>query len=101
MVSFERSGIYDDQESCDNGTLNHAVVLVGYGTADDTDYWIIRNSWGTGWAENGYARIKRGVNLCMTETYAYYATAADGLLKQSNEKEEESVSKSVVYPSSI
>jgi len=92
-----KNGIFDDQESCNNGTLNHAVVLVGYGTANDTDYWIIRNSWGDGWAENGYARIKRGTNLCMTETYAYYATAADNLL-QLKKNEDESVSNSAVYP---
>jgi len=37
---------------------NHAVVLVGYGTDDVYgDYWIIRNSWGSTWGENGYARI--------------------------------------------
>merc|ERR1712087_165109 len=40
--------------------LNHAVVLVGYGTDDEGgDYWLVRNSWGSYWGEKGYIRIKR------------------------------------------
>jgi cathepsin L len=40
--------------------VNHVVVLVGYGT-DETlgDFWLIRNSWGTGYGENGYIRLAR------------------------------------------
>lgn len=40
-----RSGIYDDPE-CSNRSINHAVLLVGFG-ADETwgDYWIIKNRW--------------------------------------------------------
>ncbi len=45
-----KSGIFYDP-SCSTTEINHAVVLIGYGTDNHTgmDYWIIRNSWGTSW----------------------------------------------------
>jgi len=42
-------------------TIDHAVLLIGYGTdAKHGDYWKLKNSWGTGWGERGFARLKRG-----------------------------------------
>ena len=43
---------------------DHAIAVVGYGTANGQDYWLIKNSWGPYWGENGYLRLKRGVNMC-------------------------------------
>jgi len=48
-----------------NGYLNHAVTVVGYGTTEKgVDYWLIKNSHGETWGENGYMRMKRGVKMC-------------------------------------
>merc|ERR550539_1925546 len=58
------SGIYD---GCTETQINHGVVLVGYGTEDGVDYWIVKNSWGENWGDNGYIKIKRGVNMCGME----------------------------------
>jgi len=50
-------------KTCTTGSVNHAVVLVGWDDNNGTDgYWIMRNSWGTNWGENGYMRIKYGCN---------------------------------------
>jgi len=49
---------------CTSDSTNHAVAVVGYGTENGEDYWLVKNSWGEGWGENGYIRIKRGVGMC-------------------------------------
>ncbi|KAF5817528.1 putative actinidain [Helianthus annuus] len=52
------SGIYNG--SC-GIELDHAVVLGGYGTEDGKEYWIVRNSWGVEWGEQGYIRMERNI----------------------------------------
>merc|ERR1711937_1024485 len=49
--------------SCSNTGLNHAINIVGYGSAG-RQYWKVRNSWGTSFGESGYIRMARGNCQC-------------------------------------
>ncbi|XP_073515583.1 cathepsin W-like [Phyllobates terribilis] len=50
--------------SCDEKKLNHAVLAVGYSKDSKVPYWIIKNSWGENWGENGFFRLYFGKNIC-------------------------------------
>ena len=70
------SGILDKTSAqCPTSGINHAVLLVGYGTAEK-DYWIVKNSWGTAWGEKGYFRIRRGNGTCGVNCYITTATVS-------------------------
>jgi len=77
------SALKKDSDSYDlNGVsrwekTNHAVVAVGYGEGPETDesgqpikYWLIKNSWGKQWGDNGYFRMKRGTDDMASESMA-------------------------------
>ncbi|KAH0625216.1 hypothetical protein JD844_033494 [Phrynosoma platyrhinos] len=55
---------------------NHAVLLVGYDSDPNTGepFWIVKNSWGTSWGEQGYFRIRRGTDECAIESIAVAST---------------------------
>ena len=48
------------------GQYDHAVTAVGWGSSGGVEYYIIRNSWGTGWGESGHIRVKINGNCKIT-----------------------------------
>jgi hypothetical protein len=56
-------------EDCGSGGVNHAVVVVGYGTtASGVPYWKVANSWGADWNGDGYFLLERGKDACRIES---------------------------------
>lgn len=56
--------------------VNHAVILVGYDDAGG--YWIVRNSWGSGWGPEHSGYFKLGYGECSIESYVNYVQAPSG-----------------------
>lgn len=56
--------------------VNHAVLAVGYGVENGIPYWLIKNSWGEDWGDNGYFKMEMGKNMCGIATCASYPVVA-------------------------
>ncbi len=77
-----KSGVFDSSKCGE--TVDHAVLIVGYGTTlpeeGQEDFWLIKNQWGIGWGDNGYMKLKRNTGLpkglCGILKQLNYPTAA-------------------------
>ncbi|KAK8581852.1 hypothetical protein V6N12_072058 [Hibiscus sabdariffa] len=74
---FYKSGVYFN-DTCGSAPLdvNHAVLAVGYGVENGVPYWLIKNSWGAEWGDNGYFKMEMGKNMCGVATCASYPVVA-------------------------
>jgi hypothetical protein len=92
---FEKypDGVFDLNGDCTK-LQGQAVSLIGWGiTKDKTKYWLARNSFGWNWGDQGFFRIKKGVNLCGIESDLWCAKPDKswleyrvGILKQEHEE---------------
>ncbi|KAM0933928.1 putative zingipain [Dioscorea sansibarensis] len=85
QFQFYTSGIFDGNCGID---LDHAVTVVGYGNEYGIDYWLIKNSWGQQWGENGYIKLRRNTNIpqgkCGITLKASYPTNSNGMVRVFN-----------------
>jgi len=74
------SGIITDATACGT-SIDHAVVAVGYGTESGVNYFLVRNSWGTSWGNQGFVMIGQSSTgtapgVCAINTDVYYPLAS-------------------------
>ena len=82
-ITFQlyHSGVYNPWFLCSQTRLDHGVLVIGYGSEawlfGSHKYWLVKNSWGTGWGEKGFFKIRRGDNKCGIATQASYPTGVN------------------------
>lgn len=78
LWQFFNGGIFSGPCGKGPAIFNHFVAVVGYNETDSSPYWILRNSWGSNWAEGGYIKLAMGgderAGLCDILTDPIYPT---------------------------
>jgi cathepsin L len=71
---FYHKGVYYNDDCMNTDEIfNHAAVVVGYGNEDGEDYWLVKNSWGTYFGQDGYIKMARNRdNNCGIASRARY-----------------------------
>jgi len=72
---FYSGGVYRNSK-CTAAGIDHGVLTVGYGDDNGDEYWLVKNSWGEDWGDEGYIKIARNENnMCGIAADASYPTA--------------------------
>jgi len=95
------SGIYCDETG--DTSIVHDISVVGYGEENGQKYWMVRNSWGTYWGEQGFFRVCRGTNNIAIESDCAWATPVDTWTEQvwhqtTDEEKNDPANDQTVYP---
>lgn len=61
-----KSGVY--KHTTGSALGGHAIKILGWGTENNTPYWLVANSWNTDWGDKGFFKIYRGDNECGIES---------------------------------
>lgn len=75
----------------------HCILIIGY--SDTEKYWLCKNSWGTGWGENGFVKIAYGA--CDIDIAGTYFTNCEGIIIPESVEEELVVNKGLAQLSNI
>uniref|UniRef100_A0A8C0D1C7 Cathepsin W n=1 Tax=Balaenoptera musculus TaxID=9771 RepID=A0A8C0D1C7_BALMU len=101
LQQYQKGVIKATPTTCDPQLVDHSVLLVGFGKSKSVEgrqaeaissrshphprysipYWILKNSWGANWGEEGYFRLHRGSNTCGITKYPFTARV-DKLVKK-------------------
>ncbi|KAG5188198.1 hypothetical protein JKP88DRAFT_178138, partial [Tribonema minus] len=76
-MEYYKAGAIDTTLPCEPTTLDHAVLVVGFGEQDGVEYWVVKNSWGSWWGEGGYYRVVKGQNHCGLANFAVTSVIKD------------------------
>ncbi|XP_065346028.1 procathepsin L-like [Cloeon dipterum] len=61
VLRLRSKSVYSASD-CGANTKNHSIAIVGYGTENGQDYWLVKKSWGPNWGDKGYVKIARNKN---------------------------------------